>query len=85
MMDVGPDVHGPINPGHPDEFTIRELADRVIALTGARSLPVEEQLPQDESMQRQSDIGLARKTLGWEAQVQLEEGLTRTIAISSKN
>ena len=81
FMDAGPDVHGPINLGNPNEFTILELAEKVIALTGARSELIRLPLPQDDPMQRQPDISLAKAKLsGWEPKVQLEEGLQRTIA-----
>jgi UDP-glucuronate decarboxylase len=81
FMDAGPDVHGPINLGNPNEFTIRELAEKVIALTGARSRLVELPLPQDDPLQRQPIIDQARDKLGgWEPTIQLDEGLRRTIA-----
>jgi UDP-glucuronate decarboxylase len=71
---------GPINLGNPNEFTIRELADKVIALTGSRSKIIEMPLPSDDPSQRQPDIGLARSKLGWEPGIQLEQGLVQTIA-----
>jgi len=81
FMEAGPDLHGPINLGNPNEFTIRELAEKVIALTGARSKLVQRPLPADDPTQRQPDISLARERLGgWEPTVQLDEGLRRTIA-----
>ena len=81
LMEAGPDVHGPINLGNPNEFTIRELAEKVIALTGSRSKIVERPLPQDDPLQRQPIIAQARAKLGgWQPKVQLEEGLKRTIA-----
>ena len=81
FMEVGPGVHGPINLGNPNEFTIRELAERVIALTGSRSKLVQRPLPADDPTQRQPDIARARAQLGgWEPTVQLDEGLRRTIA-----
>jgi len=70
---------GPVNIGNPDEFTICELADLVIALTGSRSEIVNRPLPQDDPTQRQPDISLAREKLGWEPRVPLEEGLVPTI------
>jgi UDP-glucuronate decarboxylase len=73
-------VTGPINLGNPHEFTIRELAERVIALTGAKSKLVKRPLPADDPMQRKPDIGKARSILGWEPTVQLDEGLKKTIA-----
>ena len=70
---------GPVNLGNPVEFTIRELAEKVIALTGSASELVFRPLPVDDPMQRQPDIGLARSSLGWEPTIQLEQGLSRTI------
>jgi UDP-glucuronate decarboxylase len=80
FMDTPPDFPGPVNLGNPNEFTIRELAEKVIALTGSRSKIVKRPLPQDDPMQRQPDITRARERLGWEPKVQLEEGLKKTIA-----
>lgn len=79
LMATDPDFPGPVNLGNPNEFTIRELAERVIALTGSRSRLVFHPLPVDDPMQRQPDITLARDKLGWEPTVQLEEGLQQTI------
>jgi UDP-glucuronate decarboxylase len=79
LMDTGPDVTGPINIGNPNEFTVRELAEKVIELTGSGSKIVEEPLPQDDPRQRQPDISKAKRDLGWEPTVQLEQGLTQTI------
>ena len=80
MMDSGEDVTGPINLGNPHEITVRELAERVLALTGSRSRLVFRPLPQDDPMQRCPDIGRARRVLGWQPEVGLEDGLARTIA-----
>jgi UDP-glucuronate decarboxylase len=80
MMGTPEEVTGPINLGNPHEITVRELAERVIALTGAASRLVYAPLPQDDPMQRCPDITLARKTLDWEPEVALEQGLGRTIA-----
>ncbi|RYZ12441.1 MAG: SDR family oxidoreductase [Comamonadaceae bacterium] len=80
FMDAESGLTGPINIGNPGEFTIRELADCVIRLTGSRSRLAFEPLPSDDPTQRQPDISLAREALGWAPRVQLEEGLTRTIA-----
>jgi UDP-glucuronate decarboxylase len=80
LMDSPADFTGPVNLGNPNEFTIRELALKVIELTGSRSKLVNRPLPQDDPMQRQPDITLARERLGWAPQVQLEDGLRRTIA-----
>jgi len=80
LMRTPDDFIGPVNVGNPTEFTIEELAHKVIDLTGSRSTIVREPLPQDDPMQRQPDIGLARAKLGWEPRVQLDEGLRHTIA-----
>ncbi|MBC7281945.1 UDP-glucuronic acid decarboxylase family protein [Hoeflea sp.] len=79
LMDTPDDVTGPVNLGNPNEFTIRQLAEQVIDLVGAKSQIIERPLPQDDPMQRQPDITLARTTLGWEPTVQLREGLAKTI------
>jgi UDP-glucuronate decarboxylase len=71
---------GPVNIGNPDEFTIRELAELVISLTGSRSEIVRRPLPQDDPVQRQPDISLAQERLGWQPQVPLRKGLAPTIA-----
>ena len=70
---------GPINLGNPHEFTIRQLAEMVIKLTGASSKLVFKPLPSDDPMQRKPDIGRAREALGWDPGVQLEAGLRKTI------
>ncbi len=70
---------GPVNIGNPAEFTIRELAEKVIALTGSRSEMVFRPLPQDDPVQRQPDISLAMEKLGWQPKVPLGEGLPPTI------
>ncbi len=69
----------PTNVGNPVEFTVRQLADRVIALTGSKSAIEQRPLPTDDPKVRQPDISLARKQLGWEPQVPLDQGLRRTI------
>src|SRR5437588_2612521 len=69
----------PTNLGNPHEFTVRQLAERVLALTGSKSTIVERPLPVDDPQVRQPDITHARETLGWEPKVALEEGLRRTI------
>jgi UDP-glucuronate decarboxylase len=79
LMASPKEITGPINLGNPGEFTIRELAERVIALTGSQSRLEFRPLPADDPTQRQPDIGLARKTLGWEPKIALEEGLKKTI------
>jgi dTDP-glucose 4,6-dehydratase len=70
----------PTNIGNPNEFTVRELAERVIKITGSASKIVTKPLPEDDPKVRQPDITIARAVLGWEPKVQLEEGLQRTIA-----
>jgi len=72
-------VIGPINMGNPNEFTIRELAETVIELTGSKSKLSFQNIPADDPKQRQPDISKARKHLGWEPEVQLREGLGQTI------
>ncbi|WP_342710238.1 UDP-glucuronic acid decarboxylase family protein [Bradyrhizobium sp. B124] len=78
-MNTPNDFTGPINIGNPREFTIRELAEQVIAMTGSRSRLVFAPLPSDDPRQRQPDISLARSVLGWEPTIDLGRGLERTI------
>jgi UDP-glucuronate decarboxylase len=80
LMDTPPEVTGPLNVGNPAEFTIRQLADLVIELTGARSQLVFRPLPQDDPRRRCPDIRLATESLGWKPVTTLREGLVRTIA-----
>ncbi|HSV92750.1 MAG TPA: NAD-dependent epimerase/dehydratase family protein, partial [Desulfobacterales bacterium] len=79
MMNNPNGFVGPVNIGNPNEFTILELAERVIRLTGSRSRIVHKPLPADDPTQRRPDIALARRELGWQPTVELEEGLRRTI------
>src|SRR5438445_1698067 len=79
LMDTGPAVTGPINIGNPNEFTIRELAEKVIALTGSKSKIVKHPLPTDDPRQRQPNISKAKELLDWEPKVLLDEGLSLTI------
>ncbi|NOX80806.1 MAG: SDR family oxidoreductase, partial [Deltaproteobacteria bacterium] len=79
LMDTADDFTGPVNTGNPKEFTIKELAEKVIALTGSSSELVCKALPSDDPTQRRPDITLAKKMLGWEPKIQLEEGLKKTI------
>ncbi len=79
LMNSPEEVTGPINIGNPVEFTIRELAEKVIALTGAKSELVTLPLPADDPRQRQPNITLARAKLDWEPSIALDEGLVRTI------
>ena len=70
---------GPVNLGNPDEFTIKQLAELVIELTGSSSKMTRQPLPEDDPMQRRPDITLAKKKLGWEPTIALREGLIKTI------
>jgi UDP-glucuronate decarboxylase len=79
LMNSPDEITGPVNLGNPGEFTIRELAETIIRLTGSSSSLVFKPLPQDDPRQRQPDISLARKQLAWEPKVPLEQGLTKTI------
>jgi len=79
LMASSDDVTGPINLGNPGEFTMLELAENVIELTGSKSKLVFEPLPADDPKQRKPDITLAKEKLGWEPTVPLREGLARTI------
>ena len=80
FMDAPAELTGPINLGNPMEFTIRQLAENVLELTGAKSKLVFRPLPSDDPKQRQPDIAKAHQALGWTPNVELREGLTRTIA-----
>ncbi|MCD4698768.1 MAG: SDR family oxidoreductase [Bacteroidales bacterium] len=80
LMNSREDFIGPVNVGNPGEFTILQLAETVIRLTNSKSKLVFEPLPEDDPMQRQPDITLARKELKWEPKISLEEGLKPTIA-----
>ena len=80
FMDTPAGFPGPLNLGNPGEFTIRQLAEQVIALTGSRSKLEFRPLPADDPTQRQPDIRLAREKLGWEPAVPLQAGLQKTIA-----
>jgi UDP-glucuronate decarboxylase len=84
LMATHDRVTGPINLGNPGEFTIRELAEKVIKLTGSRSKLVFKRLPVDDPMQRCPDITLAKRELRWQPKVPLEEGLKKTIAYFDK-
>lgn len=80
LMNTEKSVTGPINLGNPGEFTIKELAELVIEMTGAKSQLVQKPLPQDDPRKRKPDITRARETLGWEPEVKLRDGLEKTIA-----
>ena len=79
MMETEDDFTGPVNLGNPNEFSIQELAKKIIAMTGSSSKIVFKSLPNDDPKQRQPDITLARKKLGWEPTIELEDGLSRMI------
>jgi UDP-glucuronate decarboxylase len=80
LMDSGDGVFGPINLGNPEEFTIRQLAELVIALTNSRSKIVNRPMPQDDPRQRKPDISRAQNVLNWAPRTPLREGLKRTIS-----
>ena len=79
LMDSPDDFTGPINTGSPVEFSIKELAEKIIKLTDSKSKLLYKKLPEDDPIQRQPDINLAKKKLGWEPKIHLEEGLIMTI------
>lgn len=79
LMGTGDDFVGPVNVGNPHEFTIKELAEKVISITGSSSKLIHMDLPKDDPMQRQPVIDLAKEKLGWEPKVKLEDGLVKTI------
>lgn len=80
LMATEDDFTGPVNTGNPGEFTILQLAENVLELTGSKSELIFKPLPQDDPKQRQPDITLAKKKLGWEPKISLREGLVPTIA-----
>lgn len=84
LMTAPPEISGPMNLGNPNEFSMRQLAERVIDLTGSKSEIIFLPLPEDDPKQRQPDIRFARQQLGWEPKIQLNEGLARTIAYFDK-
>ena len=79
FMDTDSNVSGPMNLGNPNEFTIKELAEQVVEMTGSKSRIVHRDLPADDPQQRQPDISFAKRQLGWEPKVQLSEGIGFTI------
>ena len=79
MMATDPKITGPVNIGNPGEFSMRELANLVVELTGSKSNIVSRPLPPDDPKQRRPDISLAKEVLGWEPRVALREGLRKTI------
>jgi UDP-glucuronate decarboxylase len=80
LMNSADELAGPVNLGNPQEFTMIDLAQTILDLTGSRSTLVHAPLPPDDPRQRQPDIALARERLGWEPRVALHEGLQSTIA-----
>ncbi|MGB9746443.1 MAG: UDP-glucuronic acid decarboxylase family protein [Bacteroidales bacterium] len=84
MMDTPDTVTGPVNIGNPSEFTILELAEKVIRITGSRSRITYLPLPEDDPVQRQPDISQAKKLLHWEPGISLDEGLEKTVAYFRK-
>jgi UDP-glucuronate decarboxylase len=80
LMESDPSVTGPINLGNPGEFSIKQLAEMVIAQVGSDSKIIYQPLPQDDPTQRKPDISQAQEKLGWEPKIKLEEGLPKTIA-----
>jgi UDP-glucuronate decarboxylase len=83
MMATGSDVTGPINLGNPGEFTIKELAEKVLSMTNSTSKIIYKELPADDPTRRRPDITKAEKTLSWSPKIDLDEGLRRTIAYFS--
>ena len=79
MMRTPDGVTGPVNLGNPGEFTVRELAETIIRITGSKSKIVYKPLPQDDPARRKPDVSLARELLGWTPSVSLEDGLRQTI------
>ncbi|MDF1594284.1 MAG: SDR family oxidoreductase [Desulfobacterales bacterium] len=84
LMNSPDDVTGPVNIGNPDEFSILDLAQKVIQLIGSKSEIIFQPLPQDDPRQRRPDISLAKKQLGWEPRLKLEDGLKKTIEYFSQ-
>ena len=79
LMRTEDDCTGPVNLGNPDEFQIKQLAERVLALVGSRSNVIYKELPQDDPQQRRPDITLAKARLNWQTSIALDDGLTRTV------
>ncbi len=80
LMATGDNFNGPVNLGNPGEFTILELAEKVISMTGSKSKIIFKPLPADDPLQRKPDIGLAKKVLDWEPLIALDDGLKNTIS-----
>ena len=79
MMATPPDITGPINIGNPEEFSIRELAEIILEMTGAKSKLIFQALPSDDPRQRRPDISKAKAVLAWQPKIELREGLKKTI------
>jgi len=79
MMQTSRNFTGPVNLGNPSEFTVKELAEKIIKLTNSKSKIVHKALPQDDPKQRKPDITLAKEKLKWQPKIKLEEGLLKTI------
>ena len=84
LMATGPEITGPINIGNPHEIPVRELAERVIRITGSSSRLVHRPLPQDDPLQRCPDITMAKNVLGWQPKIDLDSGLRKTAAYFSQ-
>lgn len=85
VMNTGDDFTGPVNIGNPNEFSISELAEKIVEITGSQSKIVYKPLPHDDPKQRQPDITLAKDMLGWEPKVQLQEGLVQMVDYFKKH
>ena len=84
LMETSDSITGPINIGNPDEFSIKELAEKIIEITGSESNITFEPLPTDDPAQRKPDISKAKEILKWEPKIKLEEGLVKTIEYFKK-
>jgi UDP-glucuronate decarboxylase len=84
LMDASNDITGPINMGNPREFSIKQLAELVIEITGTKSTLIYEDLPEDDPLQRCPDISLAQHRLNWQPAVELEKGLQQTVDYFSR-
>ena len=83
VMNTPKSFSGHVNLGNPQEFTVRQLAEKVLELTGSKSKLIFKELPQDDPVKRKPDISLARKVLKWKPEITVDEGLTWTIAYFS--
>jgi UDP-glucuronate decarboxylase len=79
MMQTGDDFIGPVNLGNPEEFTMQELAEVVLRLTGSHSKIIHQPLPADDPKQRKPDIRIAKEKLDWEPKIKLEQGISKAI------